>query len=166
MKRTKSFEDYHNMIRKLAWSFHYTTGLEWEELYGEACLAYVRAAKQYDTRRAALSTWIYTMVRNHLILYAKKQRSINRARPNSAATSLLTPEAIVMFRQAILPDPHTPFSGRLRRQDMNTVIDIVFRSPSLFLAEGGFGTLKDELRGLGWSNKRIKSALQAVKEAL
>ena len=36
-------EKYINLLRKIAWSFHKTTGLEWDNLFSETIQAYYKA---------------------------------------------------------------------------------------------------------------------------
>ena len=47
-----------NLIRKIAWSFHKTTGLDWDELFQEATLSYLKALKTYDKKRGAITTYV------------------------------------------------------------------------------------------------------------
>ena len=62
-----------NLIRKIAWSFHFTTGLEWDDLFQEAALAYLVALKYYDPDRGALSTHMWCSITSHIKNYLKKQ---------------------------------------------------------------------------------------------
>lgn len=61
--------------KKIAWKFHRSTGIELEELFGEASLAYARAlvSRRYDAEKASIDTWIYTCMRNHLICFCREQ---------------------------------------------------------------------------------------------
>lgn len=62
-------------IRKLAWSFHYTTGLEFEELVGEASLAYAEALQDFDPdKEVKVLTYCYGRMKNHLISYCRGQK--------------------------------------------------------------------------------------------
>ena len=40
-----------NLIRKISWSFHYTTGVDYDELYAEASLAYCEAMNDWSPER-------------------------------------------------------------------------------------------------------------------
>lgn len=55
-----------NLIRKVAWSFHRTTGIEYNELFSEAALAYCEAKLTYDPDKSALCTWAYHNMTNAL----------------------------------------------------------------------------------------------------
>lgn len=164
MRRSKTFVDYQNQLRRLAWSFHYTTGIEWEELYSEACLGYVRAIRHYDANRAAASTWLYHSVRNHLISYSQRQKP---PQPTPLAKWFkLTPEDVAIFKQAILPPINSPWKGSAHAKDLHTVMEIVFKSPAEFLASNGKLEIRKRLRQLGWNQDRIKDVLRTVEEAL
>lgn len=63
-----------NLIRKVAWTFTKKTGMDYDELFGEASLAYSEAIHTYDpTRGAKFITHAYTCMRNHLINFCKKE---------------------------------------------------------------------------------------------
>ena len=66
-----------NLIRKITWSFHTSTGIEWNELFQEAALAYCKSLKTYQQKRGKLSTHAYNCIRNHLIDFTKKQTRWN-----------------------------------------------------------------------------------------
>ena len=64
-----------NLIRKIAWSFHRTTGLDWDDLFQEAAYHYLRALKTYDPDKGVyLSTYVWNFVSNELKNYIKKEK--------------------------------------------------------------------------------------------
>lgn len=63
-----------NLVRKLAWSFHRTTGIDWSELFSEACMAYLEAMQSYDSSKGAKTTWAYHGIRGQLIIFCKQER--------------------------------------------------------------------------------------------
>lgn len=87
MKRTKfpaqlkkqisneEFEKVNNLIRKIAWSFHSSTGIEYEELYSESCLGYLEGISHFTEELSTTSTFIYHIVSNKLKTYISKQKS-------------------------------------------------------------------------------------------
>ena len=84
MKRTKfspnGIDDYINLLRERAWSFHKTTGLEYGELLSEAYIAYHNALQRYRRRRGAFSTLLYYTITSHLKnFHAKKYSFIPRS---------------------------------------------------------------------------------------
>lgn len=66
-----------NLIRKIAWSFFYTTGLEYEDLFSEACLAYCECVKKYDKNKSKITTFAHIHIRNHLINYINRLKLKN-----------------------------------------------------------------------------------------
>jgi len=160
------FAEYQNLLRRMAWSFHYSTSIEWEELYSEACLAFVKAMRSYDENGAAASTWIYQVVKNRLIDYTKQQRRFIPADFEFKRVYGLTPEAAASFRQAVLPKMNNPWKGCSLVRDMHVVISIVLQSPAEYLASNGRMRIRKQLRKLGWNQKRIAQTFCAVKAAL
>ena len=63
-----------NLLRKLAWSFHKTTGLDWDDLFQEAALAYFEGLQTYDPDRGAISTHIWLIVTSRLRDYLRQEQ--------------------------------------------------------------------------------------------
>jgi len=61
-----------NLIRKIAWSFHKSTGIEFEDLFSESCLAYYEGLKYYKSEKGKITTFMYFYIPNHLKNYIKK----------------------------------------------------------------------------------------------
>lgn len=71
-----------NLIRKIAWSFHKTTGIEWEELFAEALFKYILLLKENeleeDESKGKISTYIWTSISNSLKTYIEQYGKINQ----------------------------------------------------------------------------------------
>ena len=66
-----------NLIRDLAWSYQKSTGIEWEELFGEACLGYAKALASYDSDNGTkITTWATFIMERHLNTYLKQKRGL------------------------------------------------------------------------------------------
>jgi hypothetical protein len=63
-----------NLIRKIAWSFHHSTGFDWDELFAEASWLYCKAMKTYDPKRGAVSTHVYKFISDELINFIEKEK--------------------------------------------------------------------------------------------
>jgi RNA polymerase sigma factor (sigma-70 family) len=61
------------LIRKIAWSFSTSTGLEFDDLFQEASLAYLEALKTYDPDKGRITTHLWHCVHNQLKNYLKLQ---------------------------------------------------------------------------------------------
>lgn len=67
MKRyRKPLPEELKMIRKIVWSYVRSTGLEYDELFSEACLAYLESLESYDPTKSKISTYLYHAVSNRL----------------------------------------------------------------------------------------------------
>lgn len=62
-----------DLIRKIAWSFHRTTGLEWDDLFQEAALAYCEGLKRYTPEHGKITTFMWHTITTHLKNYLRKQ---------------------------------------------------------------------------------------------
>jgi hypothetical protein len=63
-----------NLVRKICWSFHRSTGIDWKELFSEACLAYAEVIGLRDPKKGAETTWIYHCVQSRLINFCKQEK--------------------------------------------------------------------------------------------
>jgi len=61
-----------NLIRKIAWSFHRTTAIDFEELFSEGCLAYAETLPKYTPDKGKLTTFIHLVIHSHLKNYIAK----------------------------------------------------------------------------------------------
>jgi len=64
-----------NLIRKIAWDFHKSTGLDWNDLFQEAVLAYLESIENYDEKRGAISTYVWHYVESRLKNYLKQEKN-------------------------------------------------------------------------------------------
>ncbi len=68
-----------DIARKLAWSFSRSTGLEYEELFAEACLGYAHALSnpRYDPTKSKFTSFAYWCIRSQLLTFVdRKKRTI------------------------------------------------------------------------------------------
>ncbi len=74
MKKVK--KSHFLLIRKIAWSFHKTTGIPVDELFAQASLHYCQACKEYDPKRKGVkkTTFIYKFIQNGLILFLRREK--------------------------------------------------------------------------------------------
>lgn len=55
-----------DLLRKIAWSYHNSTGFDWDDLFQEATIAYLRAIETWDESKGKPSTYIWRCVNFHL----------------------------------------------------------------------------------------------------
>ena len=62
------------LIQKIARSFSITTGVDFDDLFQEACIAYLEAVKTHDMSRGKLSTHMWYCIHNRLKNYVKEEQ--------------------------------------------------------------------------------------------
>lgn len=144
-----------NLIRKIAWSFHTTTGIELEELCAEATLAYLESLKKYDPSRGKITTYAWWYIHCHLKNYLKSQAKHNH-----------TPSIDDVY--ADKPVTNTPFWESLS-QEAQQIADLILSAPRLFMcldSEETAQRVANILTRQGWSAKKINTGLYDLKAAL
>lgn len=64
------YEDYRLMVFKAAWTFHWKTGFDWEDLCAQANLIYCDALDTWDPNgKAHFKTWLYRRLNQYLLNY-------------------------------------------------------------------------------------------------
>jgi DNA-directed RNA polymerase specialized sigma subunit len=108
-----------NLIRKAAWSFHSTTGIDFEELMGEASLAYCKALKTYNPARGKLTTHVWQYMRDELINFARKEQKY------------------VKNDEVVFQTYNTPHSSQflfeILSKEAQEVAKVILRAPKKFL---------------------------------
>jgi len=158
MKRTKApvprFKDEHiNIVADIAWSFHYTTGLPFDELFAEGCLHYWEAIFTYDRCHGEkFTTYVHKIVELRLIDYSKEEDKYKQLFSHSAADKGYTP--VHEYWEWFKPD-------------IQTIVDIVRNSNGEISGvppKMARGVIRRELREQGWSWPRIWNAIRETKQ--
>ncbi len=158
---TNLFNDNINLVRKVAWSFHKTTGVEWEELFSEACLAFVLSLRSYNPKKGKLSTHIQTCVTNQLINFTKQYHNI------IPSSDLLDEDTFYCQENVTI----TPFFETLSSlsEEAQYVCNMILSSPEEFLEESkklARRHIIDKLRKKGWSWPKIWRCFREIKATL
>ena len=151
---------YLNLVRHIAWSFHKTTGIDWEELFGEASLAYCEALQSYQPKKSEESTWIFNCVENKLINFCKVEwRNKN-------------PEGIGRWIETTIPTPNYEFfedrfGGLNLSEDVKWIIRMILRNPQRYYNVNAFralGIITRDLRDKKkWQYKRIWAGMTNLR---
>lgn len=153
--------DHINLIRKIAWSFSRTTGLEWEELFGEAELALVYAIRSYNPEKCKLSTWIYKRVTSHLTTTIKKEkRHKNNVELHEEYGYGENTEESQLNMISIF-DTLSP--------EATEVCQMILENPLEFLESSSKlsrGHVYRKLRKVGWPWEKIWSTFNEIREVL
>ena len=156
MKRTKfpqpKIEDYLDLLRKIAWSFHTTTGVEYDELFGEACLCYCETIKKYDRSKGAVTTFVYQSTINWFNVFLR-----NYQRFSYIEDMAYDPVPKVYYD--FMDDYTDNVNQVLLLADIHNMQ--YKKTPTV-----NQRVLKKELKEKGWNGQRIRFALQETKEQL
>jgi len=158
-------KEHLKIVAKEAWSFHYTTRVEFDELYGEGCLAYCEYLGDYNpSRDGKISTFITRHVRNRLINFTKRINLIKtKFQPMPAEDS---------GWEYGENDPVNDFNGDLNiiistaPEDVQDVVNLILDNPMKYgMQKPRFarGQVRDDLLELGWDWNRIGDAIRNTK---
>lgn len=158
---TRLFEENINLIRKIAWSFHTTTGVDWEELFSEACLAFVLSIRSYNPKQGSLSTHLQTCITNHLIDFTRRYHDIT-------PSSDLIDEDVIDYQTSEV-DTSFFYNFNSLSEEAKYICDMILSSPEEFLEESkklARRHIIDKLRKEGWSWPKIWKSFREIKAAL
>lgn len=180
-----------NMARKLAWTFAFSNGESFDDLYSEAQVALLEAAPKYDPTRASWSTFAHRAISNRLCDAVRKWRTGSGCVPKGYNV-LLKPievelddkdgfdiEHNVHWTERPHPEPYPYHIVELKSSlsilsaEAKDVLRIVLQAPGELMAMGQRETptrlrqgLKRSLRDRGWTEKQIRKAFEEIKKAL
>ncbi len=68
--------DHMKLVRSIAWSFHFTTGLPFEDLFAECCALYCEGTRCYDKKDgpAKRTSYLYAYITYQLIFYVRREQ--------------------------------------------------------------------------------------------
>ena len=145
-----------NLIRKIAWSVHNSTGEEWDDLFQEAALAYCEALKTYDPKKGKITTYMWHCISSHLKNYLKLQ--------NKQTGHIYSEEEI-----AVHPSVSTILNFETLSRDAQQVAEMVLNDPGRFLSETPKGArekiAKTIFKENHWSWNKVRVAIQDLRLA-
>lgn len=139
-----------NLIRKIAWSFHHVSGIDWDDLFGEAALAYFEAIESFDPDKGKESTYIWYCIRNHLVNFCKKEaRHKNIPRISDVDWNRIS---------------YTPNYEFFMNEDIKWIIRMVLRDQERYLGSRNIrGLIRSDLRKKRkWKFQRIWDAMRSL----
>ena len=153
-----------NLIRKIVWSFHKSTGLEWDDLFQEACLAYLTALKTYDEDRGKITTHLWWCITNHLTTYLTQQEEMKCKKYNDEF-GFLEDEPKPQHAQIA-----SPFWESLS-EEAQIIADIILQIPKTYVCltteeveQRIIETLRHNKRW-SWPMEKIEFGLRDLKRA-
>ena len=146
-----------NLIRKIAWSFSNTTGIDYEDLFSEAAVSYYEALNDYDKDKGKLSVWCWLRMKNNLINYIQKEYN---------EQSIDIEENLPVYTQQ--PDLFFELLDEFDKK-ANYIVNKILDNPHKYLANApklARGILRDELRNEGWKWVDIWNTFRNIKIVL
>jgi DNA-directed RNA polymerase specialized sigma24 family protein len=147
-----------NLIRKLAWSFHKTTGMSYDELFSEASIYYLESFHNYqEDSGLKFETWAVIYTKRKLIDFCKKEQ-------RRKETQLFIDFPLIC---TFLPDPETvvdTLSGELKK-----VAEIALNKryrDDLTPAKKRNLIKQELLTKFDWSPRQVKERFTEMKMAL
>lgn len=144
-----------NLIRKLAWSFHHSTRLDYDDLFQEAALAYCEALKTYNPKKGKITTYTYWYITSRLKNYIKEESKMN---------SCLDPIDDIEIMQNT---PETFWSAL--SDEAKQIADTIIENANLFSTKK-LKTVEKKVVSLminkNWSLEKIHSGFNNLKSAI
>ena len=163
-----------NLIRSIAWTFYgRSKGIEWADLFGEACLAYLEAVQVYNPNKGKKSSLAYIFMRNRLLNFCESQIKFKPKKriEYGDVTDWLYNEIIETpeyeFERTFRSLPRSDEFKALS-QDTRTIINMVLRDPLNYAIPPGKVIIKirKNLKENQWYPYRIVKAMKKLREEL
>jgi len=162
----KNYEDYKNLIYKLAHRHHPYSNIELDELIGWGNLKFVECQKDYDPMLASFSTYLYIQLTGMFLEMARKQNSGPiRINTDNGPKNNTNPEEYLLFKEILCQLP----------EDAKEVCNIIFETPMDLIKmvmelDQPRGVNKHQiqryLRQQGWSFGKIWQAFKEISTSL
>lgn len=175
MKRyRKPLPEELKMIRKIVWSYVRSTGLEYDELFSEACLAYLESLESYDPTKSKISTYLYHTVGNRLNdLWGWEKRKREKELPipyedfffleQKQEQEGFNPEKLMLAEERWVE-----LCGELSPEAM-MVIEIV-NSGTVYVnvdkKQESRRNIRNKLEEVGWKQKKISETFKEIKKLI
>ena len=168
----ETYKDMEKLILKVTWKFQTRYGGEIDDLIGQANLLFILAFDEYDeSKKTQLSTWLWHYINRGLWNYIKTENHKNNHISIDDEDKNINPQTSDSFSILELLDE--------LEQDTLLIIRLFLETPNELIAsilnEGkqmnhiqGFmrRRLRNRLKQLGWTLKRVTEAFDKIKEAI
>ena len=149
-----------NLVRKLAWSFYFSTGIDYEELYSEGLVAYYTALNSYEEGNGTkLTSWIYACVKNALISFTKRELKQKNITGIEEWATVVTSNPDYEFYETITNLP----------EEVKSIVEMVKENKERYILSGlppkyVLGLIRKDLREQRhWSYARINHAMRELR---
>lgn len=152
-----------NLIRKIAWSFHNTTGLEWDELFQEAALAYCEAMETYNPKKGKLSLYLWQRMYWRLQTYLQSQDAYKFKDWRSKITAIASLEDI-----KVDPEVESNYFWEALSEEAHEIAKVILASPKPYLEHNrvkAISRVKNVMKARGWDWRKVRRGLDDLKIA-
>lgn len=163
-------EENLNLIRKIVWSYMKTNpGLDFDDLFSEACIAYLKANASYDPeQKTKKTTFTYQVIVNHLNTLIGRE-SLREIKEKEAGK--------IFWISSYVPSPEQELIAKENWQEFLSGLSPEAQALCKILTTENIelpteqpkqcrGIIMRELREKGWKWKDIWSSFKEVKQAL
>jgi len=157
--------NYLNLVRKIAWSFHRTTGVDWRELFSEGCEAYYRVLHSHDFDKSKEMTWVYNCVTNQIINFLKEEDKYKNKEIREVDFDWLHP---VIDTPDYFPEEcDLSFDDYDLSKDVKVILRMVFKNIPRYSKKAALSQIRKDLREIReWSHPRINTSMKALRNEL
>ena len=118
-------EEHLNLIRSLVWNLHKASGIDWDELFAEASLAYFVKLERYYEKKGIgkKSTMLITYISNKLLNFIQKENDNSFLQLEGLESEFLIIEQIPFFE---LFDALS--------EDSKIIVNMILKEPHIYLS--------------------------------
>lgn len=141
------------MIKKIAYSFHVSTGIEFEDIYQQACVEWIDKVHTWDSSKCKISTYMWNVLVNNLTTYTNKLKKHREP----------LEEFTVKFDEAVSSNylfEKLPFEAL-------AIVDLVAFNPSEFLfvdKSQAINKIEDKMVKSGWNLGQIRYGVKEIEK--
>ena len=167
---TTTLENDVNLVRKIAWAYAKTTGIEFDDLFSEACIAYLEAEKNYDSKKSKKSTYMHHVICRRLnsLLKIRSRVEENEESIDLIENPLETIEDSPEYQ--LLVKEHKDELFAVLSPEALTICNILLEEPNIYLPidkpKQCRGVIYQELRKRDWSWSTIWKTFNELKQVV
>lgn len=167
--KEETLKDVNDLLWRIVWRFYTCYGEAdgtLDELFSEACFAFVKAYDTYDPSKGAFTTHVYWKVTSHL---KTNRRRASRRKPKPLNEDI--EQSSKTWRHIFNEISEDALAVVNLVTDTPLGLKVILEQEQRNLTRAGKRictrfTLREYLSGLGWQSPRIDAAFQEIQEAL
>ena len=151
------YEKYEKLICKQAWNFSRRTGVDFKEALAIANLAFVEAAKTYDSEKAKFSTWLCQNINFAFLTSYKTVRENRKIVSEGENHNIILGGKIEQHKGRLINE-----LSSLSKAAQEVAACVLSEKITTYTK----GNITEYFRSLGWDWKIIRSAFSEISEML